>query len=39
MTAKRFSKGLQMQLAYTWQKSLDDGLSHQDSYNIRADRA
>ena len=27
-----------MQLAYTW-GSLDDGLSHQDSYNIRADRA
>ncbi len=36
---KRFSKGLQMQTAYTWGKSLDDGLSHQDSYNIRADRA
>jgi hypothetical protein len=36
---KRFSKGLQMQLAYTWAKNLDDGLSHQDSYNIRADRA
>jgi len=36
---KRFSKGLQMQLAYTWQKSLDDGLSHQNSYDIRADRA
>lgn len=36
---KRYSSGLQMQLAYTWAKSLDDGLSHQDSYNIRADRA
>jgi len=36
---KRFSKGLQMQLAYTWAKNLDDGLSHQDSYNIRASRA
>ncbi|MBI3209391.1 MAG: TonB-dependent receptor [Candidatus Solibacter usitatus] len=36
---KRYTKGLQMQLAYTWGKSLDDGLSHQDSYNIRADRA
>ena len=36
---KRFTKGLQMQFAYTWGKSLDDGLSHQDSYNIRADRA
>jgi len=36
---KRFSRGLQMQLAYTLAKSIDDGLSHQDSYNIRADRA
>jgi hypothetical protein len=36
---KRMSKGLQMQLAYTWAKNIDDGLSHQDSYNIRADRA
>jgi hypothetical protein len=36
---KRYTQGLQMQLAYTWSKSLDDGLSHQDSYNIRADRA
>ncbi len=36
---KRFTRGLQMQLAYTWGKSLDDGLSHQNSYNIRADRA
>ena len=36
---KRYTQGLQMQLAYTWGKSVDDGLSHQDSYNIRADRA
>jgi hypothetical protein len=36
---RRYAHGLQMQLAYTWAKSLDDGLSHQDSYNIRADRA
>jgi len=36
---KRYSKGLQMQLAYTWGKNIDDGLSHQNSYNIRADRA
>jgi len=36
---KRYSKGLQMGLAYTFAKGLDDGLSHQDSYNIRADRA
>jgi hypothetical protein len=37
--SKRYSKGLQMGLAYTFAKSLDDGLSHQDSYNMRADRA
>ncbi len=37
--SKRYSRGLQMQLAYTWAKSLDDGLSHQNSYDIRADRA
>ncbi len=36
---RTFSHGLQMQLAYTWAKSIDDGMSHQDSYNIRADRA
>jgi hypothetical protein len=36
---KRMSKGLQMQFAYTWSKVLDDGLSHQNSYNIRLDRA
>jgi hypothetical protein len=36
---KRYSHSLQMMLAYTWAKSLDDGLSHQNSYNIRADRA
>jgi hypothetical protein len=36
---KRYTRGLQMQLAYTWAKNIDDGLSHQDSYNIRADRA
>ena len=36
---KRYSKGLQTMLAYTWSKNIDDGLSHQNSYNIRADRA
>jgi hypothetical protein len=36
---KRLSRGFQMQLAYTWAKNIDDGLNHQDSYNIRADRA
>jgi hypothetical protein len=36
---KRFTHGLQMQLAYTWGKSIDDGMSHQNSYDIRASRA
>lgn len=36
---KRYAQGLQMGLAYTFAKGLDDGLNHQDSYNIRADRA
>jgi hypothetical protein len=36
---RRYSQGLQMQMAYTCGKNIDDGLSHQDSYNIRADRA
>lgn len=36
---KRYSHGLQMQLAYTWAKNIDDGLNHQNSYDIRADRA
>jgi hypothetical protein len=36
---KRFSHGLQFQAAYTWAKNLDDGMSHQNSYDIRASRA
>ncbi|MBI4876889.1 MAG: TonB-dependent receptor [Acidobacteria bacterium] len=37
--SKRFSHGLQFEGNYTWAKSLDNGQSHQDSTNIRADRA
>lgn len=36
---KRLSGGLQADAAYTWAKNIDNGLSHQDSYNIRADRS
>ncbi|MBM3788020.1 MAG: hypothetical protein FJW30_27050 [Acidobacteria bacterium] len=36
---KRFSRGLMFEGSYTWAKNLDDGQSHQDSYNLRDDRA
>jgi hypothetical protein len=36
---KRFSTGLEMNAAYTWAKNLDEGMSHQNSYDIRAQRA
>ncbi len=36
---KRFSHGLMFEGFYTWAKNIDDGMTHQDSYNIRADRA
>jgi outer membrane receptor protein involved in Fe transport len=36
---KRFSHGLQLNGAYTWAKNLDEGMSHQNSYDIRAQRA
>lgn len=36
---KRFSKGLMLEGSYTWAKNMDDGESHQDSYNQRDDRA
>jgi hypothetical protein len=36
---KRFSKGLLIDGNYTWAKNIEEGLSHQDSYNIRASRA
>ncbi|MGI8784637.1 MAG: TonB-dependent receptor domain-containing protein [Acidobacteriota bacterium] len=37
--SKRLSAGLQFDGSYTWAKSLDDGESHQDSYNVRASRS
>ncbi|HET8549457.1 MAG TPA: hypothetical protein VFL57_15700, partial [Bryobacteraceae bacterium] len=36
---KRFSHGLQFQAAYTWAKNLDEGMAHQNSYDIRASKA
>lgn len=36
---KRYSKGLMIEGSYTWAKNMDDGESHQDSYNQRDDRA
>ena len=36
---KRLSAGLQADASYTWAKNIDNGLSHQDSYNILADRS
>lgn len=35
---KRFSHGVLFEGFYTWAKSIDDGLRHQNSYDIRADR-
>lgn len=37
--SKRYSRGLVLEGAYTWAKNIDDQESHQDSYNIRGDRA
>ena len=36
---KRFSHGLQADAAYTWAKNIDNGMSHQNSYDILADRS
>jgi hypothetical protein len=36
---KRLSSGLQIDGNYTWAKNIEEGLNHQDSYNIRASRA
>ncbi len=38
-TNKRFSRGLQFEGSYTWAKSLDNGESHQNSYNVRDSRS
>lgn len=37
--SKRTSHGLQFEGSYTWAKNIDNGLSHQNSYDIRADRS
>ncbi|MBM3760957.1 MAG: hypothetical protein FJW36_12000 [Acidobacteria bacterium] len=36
---KNLSRGLQFNAAYTWAKNLDQGMSHQNSYDIRSSRA
>ncbi len=37
--SKRYSHGLQFEGSYTWSKNIDDGESHQNSYDIRSTRA
>jgi len=37
--SKRLSRGLMLDGNYTWAKNIDEGLNHQDSYNIRTSRA
>ncbi len=37
--SKRLSRGLLIDGNYTWAKNIDEGMSHQDSYDIRADRS
>ncbi|MBI3208967.1 MAG: TonB-dependent receptor [Candidatus Solibacter usitatus] len=36
---KRFSRGMQFDGSYTWAKSIQEALSHVDSYNVRASRS
>lgn len=38
-TSKRLSRGLQFDSSYTWAKNIDNGESHQDSYNVRDSRS
>lgn len=35
---KRLARGLMVDANYTWAKNIEEGLTHQDSYNIRGDR-
>ena len=35
---KRLSKGLMLDANYTWAKNIEEGLTHQDSYNLRGSR-
>jgi hypothetical protein len=37
--SKRYARGLQLEGSYTWSKTLDNGMSHQNSYNILASRS
>jgi hypothetical protein len=36
--SKRLSRGFLLDGNYTWAKNIEEGLTHQDSYNIRGDR-
>jgi hypothetical protein len=36
--SKRLSRGLMIDGNYTWAKNIEEGLTHQDSYNLRGDR-
>ncbi len=37
--SKRLTRGLMLDGNYTWAKNIEEGLNHQDSYNIRNSRA
>jgi hypothetical protein len=37
--SKRLTHGLQFDSSYTWAKNVDNGESHQDSYNVRDSRS
>ena len=37
--SKRLSHGLQLETAYTWSKNIDVGTTHQNSYDLGADRS
>ena len=37
--SKRLSRGFQFEGSYAWSKTIEDGMSHQDSYNIKASRS
>jgi hypothetical protein len=37
--SKRFSRGFQFEGSYTWAKAIQEGLSHVDSYYMRASRS
>lgn len=37
--SKRLAHGLQFDSSYTWAKNMDNGESHQDSYNVRNSRS